>query len=134
MNKRFTIIVALIFALTVSACVRESETTLTKTAKLTVHWVEPIDQKNIQKKPQAIAPEIAQQFKEIGAYKITSKITIASNESKQEFDVEFLREIGNDEADVLMPKIRKILNNREIKVTFQSAETTTTKSIRLGIN
>ncbi len=75
-----------------------------------------------------------QQFKEIGDYKLSSKITIASNESKQEFDVEFLREIGKDEANVLMPKIRKILNNREIKVTFQSAETTTTKSTQIGVN
>ncbi len=134
MKKRFNFIFTLIFSLAISACVRESETTLRKPAKLTVHWVEPIDQKNIQKTPQAIAPEIAQQFKEIGDYKLSSKMTIASNDFKQEFDVEFLREIGNDEAHVLMPKIRKILDNREIKITFQSAKTTTAKSTQIGVN
>jgi hypothetical protein len=137
MKPIFALILCFFISISLTGCTQKTETTTRIPAKLIIEWEEIIEQEIDwtttgfpTNKP--IAPEILQQFKSIGDFKISTKLIVNNHESKQIHTLEFLREILSDEVKDLLPKIMPMLKNQKVKITHKGAEMTTKTTSFMG--
>ena len=138
MKTFIAILVSCLISIHLTSCKRTTETSTETTtripAKLIIEWEEISNQKIDWSKSElltlpSLSPEIKAQLKTISEFNIESKSLINDKEIKKIYRVEFHREISSDEAQEIIPKIKKILDPQKVNYIFKGAETTTKKSI-----
>jgi hypothetical protein len=137
MKPIFALFLSFFISIILTGCTQKTETKTRIPAKLIIDWEEIIEQKIDWSKTEfhtnkPIAPEILQQFKSIGDFKISTKIIVNKHESKQIHTLEFLREIPIEEVTDLLPKIVPMLKNQKVQITHKGAEVTTKKTSFMG--